>query len=214
VHRDATSDAPAWLAEVTALAAHELGNSMTALTFAVDLLREREFGADEQRDVEEMRVVVGQASALVRLLARLASSPTAVARLDLAAVVREAAPLLERLMEPRLRCAIPDFTAPVTAARSGLERALVEMVRATRGRSDDAARLAIERDTAGYRVAVEGAAPASGAATALPELPLAHAFASAARGTLTARRLASGALRIDLALPAADGGQPSEPKRR
>lgn len=200
-----SGDVPDWLAEVTAVAAHELGNSITALTFAVDLLRERQRSVDERREVDDLRAMVAQASLLVRLLARLASPPTPPARLDLREVVSDAVPLLERLADLRLRCAIPNVYAPITMERSELERALVEIVLATRGREGETgiASLSVEREQqSGFRVVVEGAP----AAEDVPALRHARKLAAASEGMLTLQQLENGALRIELSLRASPAG--------
>ena len=200
--------APLWIGEVAAVAAHELGNSITALTFALDLLRERQSGEDELRDTDEMRSVLGQASGLVRLLARLASSGTPVVRLELGIVVAEAEPLLQRLANRQLLVTGLEVPVPVVAARSELERALVDLVLVIHraAGADEPITLSVTAANPA-RVAVEAAVAAAPAVGLEPldfaSLPFAHALATEIGGTLGAERLASGALRIELALPSA-----------
>lgn len=201
---------PSWIGEVAAVAAHELGNSITALTFALDLLRERQSGEDELRDTDEMRDALRQASELVRLLARLASSGTPAVRLDVAVVVAEAEPLLQRLANRQLRVTGLAVVVPVVAARSEIERALVELVLAIhRAAGDDEAITLSVTAADSARVAVEaeiGAAPASGLEPLdFASLPFAHALATEIGGSLGVERLDGGALRIELALPSAIG---------
>jgi hypothetical protein len=195
--------APAWIGEVTAVAAHELGNSATALTFALELLHERVADATQSRDVEEMRVLVAQASSLVRLLARLASTGTPTVALDLRAVLAEAEPLLHRLAHRRLRLAVPDAEVPIVGSRTLLERALVELVLALRGpREGDVALTLSLGASPAIAIGIEASGDDAPDAPDPAVLPYAAALAASQGGSLRTGRADDGVVRILLRMPA------------
>lgn len=200
----ATEAAPVWLGDIAALAAHELGNAMTVLSFAMDTLRARHRGPEELREVDELESVVMQASTLTRLLARLFAPPSLAVGIDLRQVVADAMPLLQHLGTRPLEASMPDVPVSIVASRSILELALFELMLAVSrlGGPAGATRLAIERGPGdGARVAVEvdreGRAGASCDAASFAH---ARALAEACAGALTLGELPNGALRIELEL--------------
>ncbi len=203
-HETTAADAaPEWLGDIAALAAHELGNAMTVLGFAMEALRARQRGPEELREVDELETVVMQASALTRLLARLFAAPTLAVGIDLRQVVADAMPLLQHLGARPLEASMPDEPVSIVASRSKLELALFELLLSVSrlGGPAGATRLAVERGPGdGARVAVEvdreGRAGVSCDATGFAR---ARALATACAGALTLSDLPSGALRIELA---------------
>ena len=187
-----------WIAEVAAAIAHDLANSLTAFTIATHAWRDRPDSRPLPSELDELGSTAAGAAVLVRLLSRLsARAATPAVRLDLRDVVSDAAPLLKRLAHGRLRLALPAAPILLFAARSDLERALVELVIAARDRAD-AVRLAVECPASGdVRLSVEALAePAP--ALSLEALSHADALAVACGGSLRAPR----AGRIELSLPA------------
>jgi hypothetical protein len=178
VHRDATSDAPAWLAEVTARRARA-GQLDDGAHLAVDLCGGAEFGADNG-NVEE--------GAGGRRAARSSTSPCASRRLRRPS----RASISPRSREVR-RCSNAD--GPACAARSGLHRAGHAARSGSSAPSRWCARRAVQRRRAAFAIERDRPATASRSKAPRPRPrcdrapnPPAHAFASAARGTLTARR--------------------------
>jgi signal transduction histidine kinase len=198
----AVEAAPEWVGDIAALAAHELGNAMTVLSFAVDTLRAGQRSPEEVCAVDELEFVVTQASTLTRLLARLFAPPSLAVGIDLKQVIADAMPLLQHLGTRPLEASMPDEPVSIVASRSKVELALFELMLSVSrlGGPEGATRLALERSPGdGVRVAVEvdreGRAGVSCDAAGFAR---ARALAEACAGALTLSDLPSGALRIEL----------------
>ncbi|RIL04909.1 MAG: hypothetical protein DCC71_12380 [Proteobacteria bacterium] len=214
-HDSHCCEAPPWLAAVVEVAAHELGNHLTALSFLSEMMRGEPGPERSEHDAENVHALIAQSASLVRALTWLSTRATPPVALDAREAALELEPLLQRLANGALRFEDTGEAAPLFVSRSRLVRALIELVLAARAHASSSEPIVVRigREEAGadgepaVRIAVEGRA-SDAPLPAASDLPSARDLAELADGSVCVRTLPDARAAFSLVLPLDAGEAP------